>query len=391
MECNLKLQGEGWMKKQILIATGLAVLSTSAFATKSRMEALGQDGEKGSHYLEDTRNIFRNASKINTFKNYVVTEWGSASNSTADAPNAPHAEGGFFREMGSFAYGLYLGSQIDSQNVARTTSYQEHDNALDLFFGGDMGVQWGARLHYAKGSAEPTGGIKQEHDNLGLGLGMTMGDIEAYANMTLKDESKGGAAAADKFESNALNLGLSYNLMGNTLFVDYSKSGYEDTVSSVKSEVESTDIEVGVGRIHEVSSTARVNMDVKFLQEKTKTTPATASAGETTDTSLPLTLGFEADATSWLVLRGSVTQNVLINKREVKGTVGAAADTKGTRANQTTVSAGATLNFGKLKVDGSIGTTSGARNGTVSNTSNTNNGALTTDNLLTRVGVHYWF
>ena len=92
--------------------------------------------------------------------------------------------------------------------------------------------------------------------------------------------------------------------------------------------------------------------------------------------SFPLTLGFEADATSWLVLRGSVSQNVLINKTETKGV------SKGTQANQTSVNAGATLNFGKLKVDGSIGNAAGTGNQT---------GVLKTDDLLTRVGVHYWF
>jgi hypothetical protein len=373
------------MKKQILIATGLAVLSTSAFASKARMEALGQDADKGSFYLEDTRNVFRNASKINTFKNYVITEWGTANNATADSATAPKAEGGFFREMGSFAYGVTLGSQIDTHNVTRNAGgYQNQDNDLDLFFGGDMGVQWGARLHWAKGSSEPTGGTKKEHSNIGLGLGMTMGDIEAYANMTLKDESKGGTGGAgDKFESNALNLGASYNFAGNKIYVDYDKNGYENTVTSTaKVEKNYTDLTIGVGRIHEVSSTARLNMNLAYNSYKVEDKPATATAGETSESSLPLTLGFEADATSWLVLRGSVSQNIFINSQETKGATTATNNTKGSQSNTTSVNAGATLNFGKLKVDGSIGNAT---------TSGNKTGVLKTDDLLTRVGVHYWF
>ncbi|CBW27737.1 putative membrane protein [Halobacteriovorax marinus SJ] len=374
------------MKKQVLIATGLAVLSTSAFASKARLEALGQNDDRGSFYVEDSRNIFRNAAKVNTHKNYITTEWGTASNSTDDSAAAPHAEGGFFREMGSFNYGVYMGSQIDAQNSSRT-NYQAHDNGLDLFFGGDMGVQWGARVHYASGNTENTGTFKKEHSNFGLGLGMMMGDIEGYANIILSDESKGGAAAADKFEANGLNLGASYNLNGTTIFADYDKDGFDNTVSGVKSEESFTAITVGVGRIHEVSSTARLNMDLKFVSTKEETKPATATESETTSTTLPLTLGFEADATSWLTLRGSVTQNVIINNEEKKGATTTTNNYKRTGANSTDVSAGATLNFGKLKVDGSIGTTSHARNAATQ----TENGTLALDNVLTRVGVTYWF
>ncbi|WP_417335394.1 hypothetical protein [Halobacteriovorax marinus] len=368
------------MKKQVLIATGLAVLSTSAFASKARLEALGQNDDRGSFYVEDARNIFRNAAKVNTFKNYITTEWGTASNSTLDSAAAPHAEGGFFREMGSFNYGVYMGSQIDAQNDERTGTYQTHDNGLDLFFGGDMGVQWGARVHYASGNTENAGTHKLEHSNFGLGLGMMMGDIEGYANITLSDESKGGAAAGDKFEANSLNLGASYNLNGTKIYVDYDKTGFDDTVGTAKEEQTDTVITVGVGRIHEVSSTARLNMDVAFVSEKDENKTATTT--ETKETMLPLTIGFEADATSWLTLRGSVSQNIIINNREVK----TATTNKNTKANTTNVSAGATLNFGKLKVDGSIGTTDHNRTG-----NQAENGTLALDNVLTRVGVTYWF
>ncbi|WP_372656047.1 hypothetical protein [Halobacteriovorax sp.] len=374
------------MKKQILIATGLAVLSTSAFASKARLEALGQNDDRGSFYVEDARNIFRNASKVNTHKNYITTEWGTA-NDAADSKTTPHAEGGFFREMGSFNYGVYLGSEIDSQNASRVNivtddtikdsgeyNFLKHDNALDLFFGGDMGVQWGARLHYASAKDE-SAAVSQEHDNFGLGLGMMMGDIEAYANMTLSDESKGNVfqdstgAAGDKLEGNSLNVGVAYNLMGSKLYADYDKAGYESTIAGAKTEYTETTMTVGVGRIHEVSSTARLNMDIAYVsgKEETKTT----STVEAKETFIPLTLGFEADANSWLVLRGAITQNVLLNTDKDN------AGKKTTKANTTTVTSGATLNFGKLKVDGSIGT------GTA--------GTLQLDNLMTRVGVSYWF
>ena len=377
------------MKKQILIATGLAVLSTSAFATKARLEALGQNDDRGSMYVEDSRNIFRNAARINTHKNFITTEWGT-DNHSEDYDQDPtsakttNAEGGFFREMGSFAYGVYLGSDIDSQNdqrinVGTGTNFQAQDNDLDLFFGGDMGVQWGARLHYANGNTEPAApGFKKEHSNIGLGLGMVMGDIEAYGNFIISDESKGDAAAGDKFEAKGLNLGASYKIAGNTIFVDYDADGFDHSVAAGKREVSNTSIALGVGRIHEVSSTARLNMDVTFVSYKEEDKTAAGTA-ENKNTMLPVTIGFEADATSWLTLRGSVAQNVLINSYENKTAAG--VTTKGTDENTTRVNAGATLNFGKLTVDGAIGATSAGAKA----------GVLKTDDLLTRVGVTYNF
>ena len=45
------------MKKLAIATVGLAVLSTSAHATKARLEALGQN-VFGSQYLDDNRNVF---------------------------------------------------------------------------------------------------------------------------------------------------------------------------------------------------------------------------------------------------------------------------------------------------------------------------------------------
>ena len=70
---NLTIQGEDWMKKHILIATGLALLSGAAHATKARMQALGQDQNLGSFYLGDTRNVFRNAADLNGTKDYIYS------------------------------------------------------------------------------------------------------------------------------------------------------------------------------------------------------------------------------------------------------------------------------------------------------------------------------
>jgi len=53
------------MKKTLVIAS-LAVLSTSAFASKARMEALGQG--QVSRYIMDTRSVFLNPAMVNEQK-----------------------------------------------------------------------------------------------------------------------------------------------------------------------------------------------------------------------------------------------------------------------------------------------------------------------------------
>lgn len=366
------------MKRNVLVIAGLAVLSTNAFASKARVQALGQDNNRGSEYIADSRNVFRNPAALNETKNYLVTEWGTAVNS--DGNNAPRAEGGFFREMGAFNYGLYLGN--DGDNTGRgqgATDFLAQDNALDLFIAGDMGVKWGARLHYAGSKDEATAAFEKKNTAFGLGLGVVAGAIEGYANVDISDKSTGATAAGDvsKLKPSYL-VGGSYTWTDYTFFASYEnrKTEVSGTTSSTTKDSE---IVVGAGRVMEINPTARVFGDVKVSMATNQVT-----AGKTKTNSLPVTFGMEADATSWLTLRGSVTQNVFLN--EIKNTAGK----KKSDDNTTTVAAGATLNFGKLKVDGLIGTTPASRAGTTV-TGDTNQGVLTTDNLMSRVAVSYWF
>ncbi len=371
------------MKKHLLIATGLAVLSTSAFATKARLEALGN----GATYLtSDTRNVFRNAAHVNSMKNYVVTEWGTAVNTSVDTVAAPDAEGGFYRESGNFAYGLYLGSQRNDNNAARAASdatYVSHDNSLDLFIAGDAGVEWGARVHYAGSKNEPTATSEVKQDAMGVGLGIVMGDLEVWTNLDLSDNSEGASNTNDKWEAElGLNVGLSYAFGNMTAWADYASTGFEVTTAGTKTEDNSTtSITVGLGKVHEAGAGARVFYNAQF-----NTTTNESGIGTTTEvktTSLPVTIGFEADATKWLSLRGSVSQNVFLGNAE---TTTGSTSTSTYVANSTNVQAGATLNFGKLKVDGMIGLEDATGAGSGSEL-----GQLRLDNLMSRVAVHYWF
>ena len=355
------------MKKSALVIAGLALLSTNAFASKARLLALSGNNGAAGLYVSDKGNVFRNAATINTHKNFVVTEWGANTDTDSDA--SPRAEGGFFKDAGSLAYGLYLGNDGDND---RNAAYQMQDNALDLFLGGDAGIQWGARLHYASGKND-AGTVKKKNSAYGVGLGMVMGAAEAYANVDITDKSEGGTLAADEWKQKpSFTVGGSYDLSGYTLFAEVSNGKVEQTLNAAKTETKTMDVRVGAGRVMEINPTARVIADASLVMTNEKT-----NGSKDKFMGLPVTIGFEADATSWLTLRGSVGQNVILNNRKNAGV-------KSTDANTTTVNGGATLNFGKLAVDGLVGTTDGTG-------ATGKKGVLSTSNLLTRVGVTYNF
>jgi hypothetical protein len=359
--------------KNVLLITGLAVLSTSAFASKARLEALGASS---IYYIGDSRSAFLNPADLNGVKNVLVTEWGTAN--AADTDGAPRAEGGFFREMGTFTYGLYLGN--NTVQPTRAAGFLSQDNAIDLLLAGDMGAKWGARLHYANSKDESgAAAAAKKNSALGLSLGGKHGDMSAYVNMTLTDKSTGNGTVAT-YESKmkpSYQIGGAYDWSGFSFYADYSSSKLEQ-VQAATTSTKDSEIILGVGRTHEINPTARVFSNAQ-LSLATNEEVATTTV-KTKTQKLPVTLGMEADATSWLVVRGSVSQNFVIGQIDIDGK-------KRTIADSTSVNAGATLNFGKLKVDGMVGNTGVARNAATP----VNQGVLSTDNLLTRVGVSYAF
>jgi len=389
------------MKRNVLVIAGLAVLSTSAFASKARMAALGQGSS--SYYLMDTRSVFLNPASLNETKNYIVTEWGSQLQ--ADSATSPRAEGGFFRENGAFNYGLYLGNNGDARTYTSTSSatFLQQTNAMDLVLAGDMGMKWGARLHYAN-SKDETAGFDKKNSAFGLGFGVMHGDMEGYANVTLSDKSEGANKAGDTWKKKpGFQVGGSYKWSGMSFFADYSNTN-EDITAATGSDLtnvagigansisagttvthKTSEITLGAAKVHEVNPGARIVTDARLVLGTDDVSGSTTTFnGKTKSTKLPVTLAMEAEATSWLTLRGSVSQNVILGETKT------IAGKKKTTADTTNVNAGATLSFGKMKIDGLVGTTSSA--GVDDSTAgNGKKGVLSTSNLLTRVGLTYNF
>ncbi|MEQ1875544.1 MAG: hypothetical protein ABL958_02795, partial [Bdellovibrionia bacterium] len=93
-------------------------------------------------------------------------------------------------------------------------------------------------------------------------------------------------------------------------------------------------------------------------------------------TTLPLTLGLEVPANSWLALRASVKQSVLIHKNKLSDALN---DLETDGLDSTVVSAGASISFDQFSIDSTL---AGADNGT---------GTINGNNLLANVGMKYTF
>jgi len=368
------------MKKQLTVALGLAVLATPAFASKARLQALGED-VNGSFYVNDNRNIFLNSAHVNNHKDLVTFEWGNTAAAT-DATGTPRAEGGVFRAHNNMVWGLYLGSESNTSNGFRAASgvAELEENNIDLFVGGDAGVKWGANVTYSK-SADDEANADANQSAIRTRFGVIAGDIEGWANINVSNKAEG--ANGNEFEGKlGYKVGAIYNMNDYRIFADYqSFDGEAKPAAGGDFDLKSNQLQVGAGRVSKLNDKASLFTRAQVTMTK-QDIEAGAAATDSKSTSVPVVIGLEYDAASWLVLRSSVSQAIW-GTQEVN-------DNKSGLAETTTVNAGATLKFGELSVDGVIGNSAAGAGATAADTS-VGNGNLRTDNLMSRVSMTYRF
>lgn len=391
------------MKKQLVLGLGLAVLAAPAFASKARLEALGEDNF-GSYYIQDNRNIFLNAAKVNENKDMATYEFGSSSTGTAvtaDAPGTPKAEGGFLKGHGNMVYGAHFGNSTPLAITVRGlagTNLQER-NPFDLFIGGDAGVKWGANLTYENfdgGSAT----TRLASNALRARVGVVSGASEAFLQASVKGYAKDfqGNEADGKASYYA---GVGHLLNGNKFFLDYKHVSTDYTAAATTTVDKSwtyDQIRLGVGRQEKMNDRltgyAKVMVDYSKVNDKGNATVSalagtpTAATAKITTLILPVNLGFEYDAVSWLQLRGSVSQYVYSNQEsKITG-----SGKKNNSLANTVVRAGASIKFGELSLDGLLSTFDPNAGGVTGNaTTNSGKGSLNTSTLMTRVSATYRF
>jgi hypothetical protein len=364
------------MKKLLLLGTAAMLVSTSVFATQTRLLALGmkETDNEGVYHIADSRNIFLNAAYVNLYANEVVTEWGSfgtnasvlgtTSNATVYRSNAPKAQGGVFHKFGDLVFGVYFGNESNTSSLLRiagssaitsvngitnTTSFagtnssmlKTTDNQIDVFVGGDAGVKWGVNGVYGQGKDES----RNAKDSAGAIRGGLIGsNWDAHLNLSVNNKTKAtdtitapalgvsSTAVTQEFEGKiGVQLGGSYVITGNNRVFGYVKHyGWEQKDSFTYSSPISTAIGgqngtvkgdftsyyLGWGSHSDVTTSDRLYYSVSA--KKTDINLKFTNKGEIRHLVVPVTIAYEVVATEWLTLRGSLIQN-LWGTRDNKG------------------------------------------------------------------------
>jgi hypothetical protein len=455
------------MKNFIMIGSALLVLSSSAYASTARLLALGMNetDNEGMYYISDSRDMFLNPAYINTYYDFATIEWGdigtqiktqtttATSPATLNTTTSPKAQGGAFKKMGNFVYGAYFGNESNTSSLLRiagTSSaasinpnaaggskmLQTADNQVDLFFGGDNGLKWAVNPTFAFGKNETR---TSKDSAAAIRVGVMENNWDAHLNLSLKSKSDatdtvnfGASSTFDQEFKGKLgfHVGGSYLLDSKNRIFGYVKHyGWEQTdnfanytalraaivgsigpnnigqTGTVKGDF--TNYYLGWGRDFDVNNGDKIF--TSLAAKKTDVNLKFINKSEIRQLIIPVTIGYEAKATEWLTLRGSIVQNIW-GQRDNKNINNNAATTgtqlnpvaqstiasiyggsgKATVENSTAINAGATLAFGNLSVDGLIGTTGADRAGGTT-TVGKKSGVLALDNLETSVAATYKF
>lgn len=361
------------MKKLLAIAA-LSLAAAPAMASKARMTSLSS-----AAHLIDAQTLFVNPGDIHYVGEFATIEFGdnTSAYSAAGVTRNPKAEGGFVRKVGAGSVGVYLGHRSDTttafidgintalQAVNSSGALLTEQNPLDLFYGTEIaGMKMGFDLHYSNSKQDlgtaPTvtqkantagivAGIRNDIWNASLGVGLS-GKTESNKAIYLPElESKG----LYKLRGGCFVKSLYY-------FANYEYATGTSKVANVSTDITQNQYEVGMVNNQKVDSgnffygVSYASYEVKQVNTITKTT----SYGK-----MPLVVGLEVDASSWMTLRGTVKQSVLVGDAKDESLTAATIYTT-SLTNNTEIAAGVGLKFNKIAVDATLaGSTTGAVNG----------------------------
>lgn len=340
------------MKKAIVFAA-VTMMSVSAFASKARVAALGTAVTSS----DDVQEVFRNPAEMFGFGDMLTIEYGAAGSK----------EGGVFRSHGDTKYGIYFGNKNTFfNNLATKGGVATEQNPFEVFYGSKMGdAAWAVSFKYSNAENKVT---KNKTNTMGLRAGYNTDAFEAYASLGLagKSEIDGGSKATS---DTSIRVGGEYFMGDSIVYIDIANAGGKYNVADTKL----TSQAITLGYETKVKGeTSHFYYGVNLASTETKD-----GDSKTTSMKLPVYAGVEADAASWLAVRGFVQQSVLLNSNKTEPGGGAAATTDNSGLQDTSTGLGASLKFGKVWLDGTL-------------SANTT-GDLNTDTLLATTSLNYWF
>ena len=367
------------MKKLLTLA--LILSSTTAFATRSRVTALGN-----SPHLTDTATTYTKPADMMKLSDSLTIESGRTDLTLGTHTTSQGAEGLLIRSMGDSKFALSLGHDdqmiYDLRTAANTApnavATVGQQNPIGLSYGMKSGeMSFAGTLIYSNFENKLVGS-EQKENSMGLIFGASAAMWNASAAILLADKWQSGTGATlNDYKGKGFDLNAGYDVMSDLYVYGGIKSvGFKSTIATADAkDVEKMTIHIGV-----VSTIKKDGTEFFYgarLNNETSKDKVTATDSKSSKMNMPLIIGLESEANSWLTLRGSVTQTLLLvdtSKTEV-GTTTTVDTSPG--ANTTTLAAGAGLKFNKVSVDGSILT---------NQTQTINSG-----NLLAQVGLTYAF
>lgn len=355
--------------KKILLIAAVTLMSTSAFASKARKAALSN-----AAHVSDFSDVLTKPDQALNHADTMALEVGGAytGSDTATASNTGKAEGGFVRKMDNSAWGLYLNNQATSASTFRPktgTNFLGVENGLNFIYAmgmGDMTV--GGGLFYSKSSRAPdtasAGAPKASQDAMGLYVSAaSKAGWDAQFALGLANNAKIDTGSGDTKMTGKTTYKLSGGYWMDTMYfyAFYQNAGakVENTAGTATNDTTATSMALGVVNTHKKDG-SEFFYGVAYNSSTTK-----EDVGNTKveSTGLPLVVGMEVDANSWLTLRGSITQNFFLMGTS-KTSSASATTSKKDNAADTTVAAGAGLKFGKVTVDGTFAAASNTGDGT---------------------------
>ena len=391
------------MKNYLTLVLALSVVSSPAFASRARLESLGE-GKNGSFYIDDARNMFLNPASIVRYKKKMMLELGGEPTGVDNA-GAPRAQGGFTNTFGDFTYALYLNQTSDRAistlgalipGGGATDTFLAPSNGLEFALAGEGSVTWGVSLLYGGNrdqSPTATGvtytfgtGNERKSNYLAARFGVEKDAAAVFGTVGIMSSSKvvTGTANPEIKGKVSLDLGATYKMDNMTIFGKFLSTGADlnnptGAAGVPVTEIRNTSFGVGAGWKKEMTKSTNMFTRVEAAHSKLTTTGAAA----TTVYNIPVTLGAETQALSWLAVRGSIGHTLL----------GQNLTTRANLAGTSVVAAGVGMTFGDLTVDGLVatnGNTSADTLGMGTSPAASDNFGFG-DNMISRIGLTYNF
>lgn len=320
------------MNKKVLVAAAIALTSATSFATTARLTALGNAVQ-----FIDIQNVFERPTDMHLLGDAMVFEFGAASTV------ASSAQGGFVKTIGEGKLGFFLGYGDATRVAGGTETFLGSENPFTVSYGmktADM--PWAVSVTNSSSDVKTD---EQKQSKMALSGAVVIGDTTVNATLGLGDTATGtlDGAAKDtdaKYTGTNMKVGA-WHAMGDWNFYgQFASTGTKiENTAAHNSEIANTDMKVGfVNSMKKEGTEFFYGAAYQALNENNKTTST-----KTDTTQMPVIIGLESDAASWLTLRGSITQNVLLGGTKTTQT--------NTIAHDTTVAAGAGVKFNKASID----------------------------------------